>query len=94
MQRDDSADPPRLVCTVGTTTLYYDVRCLDDLQAMLRSAADWVPLGSADEQKVAVSPVPYPLKSKSLTWHWEFMFTRPMHEPDSTYQHELLERVS
>jgi hypothetical protein len=22
------------------------------------------------------------------------MFTRPMHEPDSTYQHELLERVS
>jgi NADPH2:quinone reductase len=35
-----------------------------------------------------------PLKAKSLTWHWELMFTRPMHEPESTYQHELLEKVS
>jgi zinc-binding alcohol dehydrogenase family protein len=35
-----------------------------------------------------------PLKSKSLSWHWELMFTRPLHEPESTYQHELLEKVS
>jgi hypothetical protein len=41
------------VCTVGTATLYYDARCLDDLHAMLRSADDWVSLGSADEQKEA-----------------------------------------
>jgi len=35
-----------------------------------------------------------PLKSKSITWHWEFMFSRPLDEPESIYQHELLERVS
>jgi NADPH:quinone reductase len=34
------------------------------------------------------------LKPKSLTWHWEFMFTRPLYEPESLYQHELLERVA
>ncbi len=34
------------------------------------------------------------LKPKSLTWHWEFMFTRPLYEPESPYQHELLERVA
>lgn len=53
MHRDDAADPPRLVCQVGSTTLSYDVRCLDDLHAMLRAHGDWMPLGSADEQKPA-----------------------------------------
>lgn len=53
MHRDESADPPALVCVVGTTTLTYQLRCLDDLHAMLRSAGDWVPVGSADEQKPA-----------------------------------------
>jgi hypothetical protein len=42
-----------LVCTVGTTTLYYDVRCIDDLCAMLKEAGDWVELGGAYEQKPA-----------------------------------------
>jgi len=42
-----------LVCTVGTTTLYYDARCIDDLYAMLKAAGDWVELGGADEQKPA-----------------------------------------
>jgi hypothetical protein len=51
--RDDATDPPRLVCVVGTTTLFYDVRILDDLRAMLRAHGDWLPLGSADEQKPA-----------------------------------------
>ena len=40
-----------LVCTVGTTVLLYDARCVEDLHAMLRAAGDWVELGSADEQK-------------------------------------------
>ncbi len=53
MYRDDAADPPRLVCRVGSTTLSYDARCLEDLQAMLRERDDWVPLGAADEQKPA-----------------------------------------
>jgi hypothetical protein len=53
MYRDESLDPPALVCTVGTTVLRYQLRCLDDLHAMLKERADWVPLGSADEQKPA-----------------------------------------
>jgi hypothetical protein len=53
MYRDDAHDPPRLVCVVGSTTLYYDARCIDDLHAMLQAAGDWVPLGAADEQKPA-----------------------------------------
>ena len=42
-----------LVCTVGTTVLHYDARCVADLHEMLRAAGDWVELGSADEQKPA-----------------------------------------
>ena len=53
MYRDDEADPRRLICQVGSTTLSYDARCLEDLQAMLRERDDWVPLGAADEQKPA-----------------------------------------
>ena len=51
--RDESCDPPALVVQVGKTRLRYLVRALDDLQAMLEAAGDWVPLGSADEQKPA-----------------------------------------
>ena len=42
-----------LVCTVGKTVLHYDMRCLDDLHAMLKKHGDWMELGSADEQKSA-----------------------------------------
>ena len=42
-----------LVCTVGSTVLYYDFRCLADLQAMLKKRNDWMELGSSDEQKDA-----------------------------------------
>ena len=31
----------------------YQLRCLDDLHAMLKAHGDWMPLGSADEQKPA-----------------------------------------
>lgn len=51
LYRDEAADPPALVCIVGTTTLGYRLRCLEDLQAMLRAHGDWMPLGSTDEQK-------------------------------------------
>ena len=51
--RDESADPPALVVQVGKTELRYHLRCLDDLHAMLKKAGDWMPLGSADEQKPA-----------------------------------------
>ena len=52
--RDGASDPPALVVLVGNTELRYDLRCLDDLHAMLAARGDWVPLGSADEQKPAV----------------------------------------
>jgi hypothetical protein len=51
--RDDALDPPALVVQVGKTELRYDLRCIDDLRAMLQGAGDWVPLGAADEQKAA-----------------------------------------
>ena len=53
MYRDDGADPPQLVCQVGSTRLTYQVRGIEDLHAMLVEAGDWVPLGSADENKPA-----------------------------------------
>ena len=51
--RDESLDPPALVVQVGKTQLRYHLRAIDDLQAMLAEAGDWVTLGSADEQKAA-----------------------------------------
>ena len=51
--RDEQADPPALVVQVGKTQLRYHLRCIDDLHAMLESHGDWIPLGSADEQKPA-----------------------------------------
>ncbi len=42
-----------LVCTVGTTVLHYDFRCINDLHEMLKQYGDWMELGAADEQKPA-----------------------------------------
>ena len=53
MWRDEDADPPALVCQVGSTQLRYHLRCIEDLHAMLRTNGDWVPLGAADENKPA-----------------------------------------
>ncbi len=53
MYRDESADPPRLVCTVGKTVLHYDLRVVADMHAMLKEHGDWMPLGNADEQQAA-----------------------------------------
>ncbi|MER7273371.1 zinc-binding alcohol dehydrogenase family protein [Dactylosporangium sp. NPDC000244] len=36
-----------------------------------------------------------PLKAKSITFHWELMFTRPLFQtPDMVVQHELLNRTA
>ena len=51
--KDPTANPPALVVQVGKTELRYDLRCLSDLQQMLKARGDWVLLGSADEQKPA-----------------------------------------
>jgi hypothetical protein len=49
--RDEAAAPPALVVQVGKTELRYHLRCLGDLAEMLKAYGDWMPLGSADEQK-------------------------------------------
>lgn len=51
--RDEEATPPALVVQVGKTQLRYHLRAIDDLHAMLKKNGDWMPLGSADEQKPA-----------------------------------------
>jgi hypothetical protein len=53
MYRDDAADPPQIVCQVGSTKLTYDARAIEDLHAWLKEQGDWVPLGASDEQKPA-----------------------------------------
>jgi uncharacterized protein DUF6855 len=53
MYRDEEADPPAIVCEVGSTKLRYHLRSIDDLHAMLKERGDWVPLGPAGENKPA-----------------------------------------
>ena len=53
MYRDEAADPPALVCQVGSTILKYHLRAIDDLAEWLREQGDWVALGAADEKKPA-----------------------------------------
>jgi hypothetical protein len=53
MYRDEAADPPALVCQVGTTTLRYRLESIEDLHQWLLAQSDWVPLGAADENKPA-----------------------------------------
>jgi hypothetical protein len=51
--RDEESDPPALVVQVGKTQLRYHLRAIEDLREMLVAGGDWVPLGSADEGKLA-----------------------------------------
>jgi len=53
MYRDEGSNPPALVCVVGTTRLGYQLRCIEDVVAMLKQHGNWMPLSSADEQKPA-----------------------------------------
>ena len=53
MYKDEWADPPALVCQVGSTTLKYHLQAVDDLHAWLVEQGDWVLLGAADEKKPA-----------------------------------------
>ena len=51
MYKDEVADPPALVCDVGSTRLSYQLRCIDDLHVMLKAHGDWMDLGASDEKK-------------------------------------------
>jgi hypothetical protein len=55
MYRDDGNERALLVCQVGSTTLTYRARAIEDLAAWLREQGDWVPLGSTDEGKQPAS---------------------------------------
>ena len=47
------ADPPALVCQVGSTQLRYHLRASTTCTPCSLEHGDWVPLGDADEQKPA-----------------------------------------
>ena len=51
MYRDDAGEPPALVCQVGSTTLKYRLRAVEDLHTWLVEQGDWVSLGATDEKK-------------------------------------------
>ena len=51
--KDEASEPPALVVQVGSTQLRYHLRCIEDLHSMLKVHGDWMPWGSADEQKPA-----------------------------------------
>jgi hypothetical protein len=53
IHRDLAADPPALICQVGSTRLSYHASAIEDLHAMLVAHGDWMLLGNADEQKAA-----------------------------------------
>jgi hypothetical protein len=53
MYRDETLDPPAIVCQVGTTQLRYALRAIEDFHQMLKEHGDWMELGAADEQKDA-----------------------------------------
>ena len=53
MYLDEREGAKVIVCVVGTTTLLYDARAIEDLHEMLRDDGEWMELGSADEQKPA-----------------------------------------
>lgn len=54
MHVDEKGGFEILVCTVKTTVLHYDIRCIKDLHKMLKDHDDWMILGSKDEKQEAV----------------------------------------
>ncbi|WP_090769044.1 zinc-binding alcohol dehydrogenase family protein [Nonomuraea maritima] len=62
---------------------------IDDYAELLRPGGEIVAIDEPEGLDVL------PLKSKSISFHWEFMFTRPLHNaPDMAAQHDLLEHVA
>jgi hypothetical protein len=53
--RDPALSPPALVVMAGGTELKFHLRCLNDLDEMLKARRDWMPLGAADESETAAS---------------------------------------
>ncbi len=90
---------------VGHRTLREDLRAVapGGIQYILSpfsqgNVQTYADIMSVHGQVVAIDEPPsldtLPLKSKSQTWHWELMFTRPLFDPDSTAQRDLLDEAS
>ena len=58
--RDESLNPPALVVTVGKTELRYQLRCLTDLQEMLKAlglaAVEHNPKKQQDAGQIRIAP--------------------------------------
>ena len=68
MHRDDTTDPPELVCQVGSTKLRYLARCLEDVPAMLETRSDWssgVPTRTSRPRTAPSKPGPVPTRTRS-----------------------------
>ena len=50
MHIDEKDGEERIVCVVGSTTLYYKLRAIEDLHAMLKEHGDWMLMGSKDQK--------------------------------------------
>ena len=50
MHVDEKDGKEILVCTVKSTILHYDIKCIKDLHEMLKKRDDWMELGSKDEK--------------------------------------------
>ncbi len=51
--RDPTGEPPAIVVKAGGIELTYHLRCLNDLDEMLKAHGDWMPLGIAEEKTPA-----------------------------------------
>ena len=52
--RDPAQDPPAIVVKAGGTECSFHLRCLNDLDEMLKAHGDWMPLGMAEEKAPTV----------------------------------------
>ena len=56
MHTDERDGKKILVCTVGSTVLHYDARCIDDLHLMLKKAGELDRQGLANQQLTSCLP--------------------------------------
>jgi len=64
----------------------YSPTHLDAYAQMLRPLGHVVGIDSAPDLSA--------MRPKSITWHWELMFTRPLFLPNDDYQHRLLQETA
>ncbi len=50
---EEKDDVEVIMCVVGSTKLWYDIRAIEDLHEMLKKHGDWMLLGSKDEKAEA-----------------------------------------